>query len=1018
MVELRTLGNCQIVVGRERIGPQSPYAFALALYLAIERGRPHSRDQLLPIFFPGVPEPNAAHSLRQNLYKLRQLGVPAETTPAGTMIAATAVRDDYSVLLATSELPDPHAERLPGEFLPGYWPKISDEYTRWLDSQRDAVNSALRRAYVSRILDRRAVARWDEVERFARACLAIDPLNEEATLGLAEALALSGSKAAGVKVLEAYLNEVTPLDPKLSLPATLLRKRIGERLSSQPSLSSRGPLVGRERELLALSAMIADTQAGLQRTALIWGESGIGKTRLVRDFSALLYLNGAKLIEVSAQPHDLRRPMSLLVDLAPVLLRSAGALGADPLSIDLLKGLFTIGPEGHSPCLIGPGVSADETSSVLTDAFSDVIDAISSEHALVLQIEDLHWADTASRRVIANILAESKQRRLLTLVTSRDSLTGLTVNGSASLFHLKGLDDHNGRQLIANILAAHAHPPASDIADRIYSLSGGNPFYLRELCTYWMAVGSLDRTPPVLRDLVSQRLSALDATSRTALAMCAVLGKLATVSRVEAALELPTHALASALADLEALSLIDQREGRLHIQHELVASCLFETESSSRLAVVRRAAASILESDAQHSGAITLFWDSADHWTHCGEPDRAKHALQRCALHAAKVGAAHESLEAVARFATVASESEASELCDTIRAMVLREAQDRTIVDSWRTAPSSRQNSAFAKEFELLTYEVSRHYSGDTEQHVAELERTVADSSQDRKSRIRAASIAMCVADDIDDAMLARRLITQVAVRPEEQLRADPDLLRLLLVYHTGFGDRKEAQRIAHTIACWPDGKFQEGESVRSLINAALAIGYCGKLSLAGDLLDRAFGLCEGGIPSLALVAAAHRYWFARQLGDEPAARQWVDAVRSISNTGLNVPGTMGLYILTLDALDTGDLPMAGSCLQSLESGVAFYSKSSHWAMYEAARLRHGVLSNAPTAAETDLQAISAWSLRTAPRAPEDDVAFGVALHLMERDRQTSLLFIDAYLRVRRPGLPILPRLNQLAEMS
>lgn len=125
----------------------------------------------------------------------------------------------------------------------------------------------------------------------------------------------------------------------------------------------------------------------------------------------------------------------------------------------------------------------------------------------------------------------------------------------------------------------------------------------------------------------------------------------------------------------------------------------------------------------------------------------------------------------------------------------------------------------------------------------------------------------------------------------------------------------------------------------------------------------------------------------------------------------------MGLYILTLDALDTGDLPTAGAYLQSLGSTVAFYSKSSHWAMYEATKLRHCVLSRT-SAAEVDLNAISAWSLRTAPRAPEDDVAFGVALHLMERDKQTSRLFIDAYMRDRRSGLPILPRLNQLAEIS
>ena len=89
-VELRTLGDCQILIGDSRLGPQSPHAFAVALYLCIERGRPHSRDELQALFFPGVPEANASHSLRQAVYKLRMLGLPCVTEPAGTVVVPAA----------------------------------------------------------------------------------------------------------------------------------------------------------------------------------------------------------------------------------------------------------------------------------------------------------------------------------------------------------------------------------------------------------------------------------------------------------------------------------------------------------------------------------------------------------------------------------------------------------------------------------------------------------------------------------------------------------------------------------------------------------------------------------------------------------------------------------------------------------------------------------------------------------------------------------------------------------------
>ena len=94
-VQLHTLGDCQIVIeGAGRLGPQAPTGFALALFLCIERGRAHSRDELLPMFFPDLPPRGAGHCLRQAVYKLRGTGLPCLTEPSGVLVAAASVRDD------------------------------------------------------------------------------------------------------------------------------------------------------------------------------------------------------------------------------------------------------------------------------------------------------------------------------------------------------------------------------------------------------------------------------------------------------------------------------------------------------------------------------------------------------------------------------------------------------------------------------------------------------------------------------------------------------------------------------------------------------------------------------------------------------------------------------------------------------------------------------------------------------------------------------------------------------------
>src|SRR5687767_8492811 len=242
MIHLHTLGDSLITVGEKDIRPTAPLLFAALLYLGMERGRRVPRTALQGLLFPKSDERSGAHSLRQLLYKLRQLGAPIEVDTTTASIRPEHVSDDSTAELSVT---NGHLAGIALGFLPDYAPKLSDRYDEWVENRRASVAAHIRRQLVAAMGKSREALKWADVDRFARLILAIDPLNEEATLTLAGSTALSGSKAEAVGILTRYEVETGRRD--LRLPPSLLRRRISE---STPEIRSSfpTPFVGREAD--------------------------------------------------------------------------------------------------------------------------------------------------------------------------------------------------------------------------------------------------------------------------------------------------------------------------------------------------------------------------------------------------------------------------------------------------------------------------------------------------------------------------------------------------------------------------------------------------------------------------------------------------------------------------------------------------------------------------------------------------------------------------------------------------
>jgi DNA-binding SARP family transcriptional activator len=324
-----------IEVGDTCLTPSAETLFAVALYLVLEAGRAVERREIIEVIWAGVADRKANQCLRQTLYKLNSMGAALRCSRTHVVLPSRSVQSDCSALLQAGEraVLERLANGFPGAFLPSYAPRFSVPYIEWLDRHRALVTSALRRVLMAGMNAHRGRGEWRRAERLAMHCLAIDPLNEEATLVLAEAAALSGSKTMALGILDRYLRDIGPDAREIRLPVTMMRRRIAEVFQGDMIPVREAPHVGRDSEMSKLARAMQAAGSSHGSSFIIWGEPGIGKTRLVSEFIKGATLDRVQVARVGCQSHDERRPLSAFVDLVPRLLELRGSVGCSPESM-------------------------------------------------------------------------------------------------------------------------------------------------------------------------------------------------------------------------------------------------------------------------------------------------------------------------------------------------------------------------------------------------------------------------------------------------------------------------------------------------------------------------------------------------------------------------------------------------------------------------------------------------------------------------------------------------------------
>jgi DNA-binding SARP family transcriptional activator len=434
------LGGFEVWSGGQLVrGFESQKVRALLAFLLLHRGRAVGRDRLAGLFWGDRDGESARRNLRQAIYNLKST-LPSEASARRRLaIDAHELRFDLG---AGDWLDVEVFERAAGEPAGGGRPRFHDlvaaaqlyrgdllagllldgclEFEEWLlaaqERLRETALETLRRIVAA------CAGRGEYLLaiRHARRLLAMDPLSEAAHRDLMRLYELAGQRGRAL----AHYAELTdllrrelgiePLPETRALRQAILADALADEGAREPAGAAGPivPLVGRAEPYERLAECWQAVLDGNFRATLVYGEEGIGKSRLVRSFLGAACARRRTTVLIAAcddrLPSASYRP---LVEALRQALPDEPGASPDPrgaLSAATRRRLALLLPELAAGATPGPPDPADAAPAALAAATAELLALAtrtgsepSDRDPLVIFLDDLQWADPATLALLA-----------------------------------------------------------------------------------------------------------------------------------------------------------------------------------------------------------------------------------------------------------------------------------------------------------------------------------------------------------------------------------------------------------------------------------------------------------------------------------------------------------------------------------------------------------------------------------------------------------------------------------------
>ena len=618
-------------------------AQALLAYLGLRPGQSYPRDKLAALLWGEKSDGQARGGLRHALVALRRAlagATPAALQIEGRTLALNPVGVEVDVatferLVAegTPQALEHAAELYRGDLLLGF--TVNEPlFEEWLVSERERLRETALEALARLLAHQTKAAGTERAIQTAVRLLGLDPLQEAVHRTLMRLYARQGRRGAALKqyqvcvgVLQRELGTNPEAETK-NLYQELLRRPANVPEASDARGDARArparpggqappdlpaaetPLFGRQAELGRLRQLLEGAIRGRGSTATVVGEAGIGKTRLVTTLVTDALSQGCRVLIGRCHESDSILPFGPWVDAC-----RSGQISTDEEILGALHPmrraeLGRLLPEAD---MAGPPPTSD-SALPLFESVAQLIEQVAARQPLMLVLEDLHWADEMSLRLLAFVSRRIPAWAALLVTTAREeeladaarrTMRDLARTSQALPVVLSPLSRPDTALLVRALTRVGSDAPTlAHVEEQIWAMSEGNPLVAVE------AMRALDQDslrddarekpgalalPARVRELVAWRLDRLSARSQQLAAVAAVIGRQFDFTLLQSASRVEERDAAEAVEEMVRHHVLQAVGNQLDFAHDRVRDVAYGRLLPPRRRLLHRAVAEALE---------------------------------------------------------------------------------------------------------------------------------------------------------------------------------------------------------------------------------------------------------------------------------------------------------------------------------------------------------------------------------------------------------------------------------------
>ncbi|CCH29868.1 AAA family ATPase [Actinosynnema sp. NPDC047251] len=755
-----------------------------------------------------------------------------------------------------------------------------------------------------------------------------------------------------------------------------------------PPRTSSPVLVGRVDELEALLGAVAAQPS----VALVEGEAGVGKSRLVRELLHRPEVAPLRVLTGFCQPLREPFPYGAVLD---ALRTVGGLLGRVPLSpvTGVLRPLL---PE-IADRLPEPPPRPEDPRQERHHLFRAVREVVAALGPVLLVVEDLHWADDGCRHLLRFLMADPPANLTVLVTYRREDAPGGMPLGSAYrppagvagvVVELNPLDVAQVHDLTAAILGVEGVP--AEFAARLHERTAGIPFVVEEMLRAlrdpdWRLLDEVE-VPALLRDAMAERLDRLPTTGRRIAHAAAVLGVpasealLAEVGAVE-----PDRARAALTHALHSGVLHEAEDARYGYRHSLAQQAVYDTMTGPDRQRLHLRALAALE------GAVPRpFMQLAEHSLRAGRlADWLRHG-EAAADRALEVGDASTATRLYQRLLDEATLTAADvdrlavKLGQVARGGV--DQHDPRTTLEWLLNDRRLSRGARGEVRMNLGFLLIRQF-GSTVAARVQLEQAVEELSD--KPNLAMHARAVLGQPFIGSTPLAEHLRWMGVVDAYIAAVEDPDVRYSLLANELGsrlsIGDASVVAELDRLPATSPDVETRR-HLARAHCNIADAGMLVGHFELSRDFLTRGLRLTVGaGVPFTASTGQStqiHLDWYSGDWGSLAArSARLLEEYRELLPVASEASLVLGCLALARGDWEAAERYLADSGVRSVETAITPVALSGFAALSRLA-FERGNLPRACVEADRGLdllrrKGVWAWAGELAPAAVDAYTAAG-----------------------------------------